>query len=104
AGFRYSSVQSKIASVIRPTRTQSRFCDGTPQHTALFWFLRNWLLVVKNRKLSSRNCRRFCNCQSNEEPQDSTDFHYRLATISISITYNQQISTSFNWQWNLVRD
>src|ERR1019366_2969616 len=32
------------------------------------------------------NRRQFCNCQSHREPQDSTDFHYRLLTISISIT------------------
>src|ERR1035441_7784011 len=52
----------------------------------------------------SRNCRQFCNCQSHREPQDSTDFDYRLVTISISITYNQQISTSFTKHWNVVRD
>src|ERR1035437_5571150 len=48
--------------------------------------------------------RRNCNCQSLQEPQSSTAFHYWHATGSISISYKPQLSTDFNNLWNLVRD
>jgi hypothetical protein len=49
-------------------------------------------------------CRQICNCQSLKEPHTSIAFNERLATGSISITYDQRMSTSFNTLWNLVRD
>ena len=49
-------------------------------------------------------CRQNCNCQSLKEPQSSITFYKRPTTGSISITYNQRISTSFTRHWNLVRD
>jgi hypothetical protein len=42
------------------------------------------------------NCRRFCSCQSLKEPQSPMDFNERFATVSISISYEQQNSTAFN--------
>ena len=42
--------------------------------------------IVSGEGFTLFDCRQFCNCQSLKEPQDSTDFHYRFATISISIT------------------
>jgi hypothetical protein len=42
------------------------------------------------------DCRRFCSCQSLNQPQSSTTFNERRATGSISINYEQQNSTAFN--------
>jgi len=51
-----------------------------------------------------RDCRRFCTRQSLKEPQSPTALNERFATGSISINWEQQNSTAFNWVLNLVRD
>jgi hypothetical protein len=50
------------------------------------------------------SCRRFCVRESLRLQQIATAFNDRLATSSISITQEPQISTDVNNVWNLVRD
>ncbi len=50
------------------------------------------------------HCRQICDSESLRLQQIAAAFNERLATGSISISYEQQIPTGFNTRWNLVRD
>src|SRR5579872_1688828 len=62
------------------------------------------VLKLAGPRDSKGTCRRFCSCQSLKELQDSAAFNKQPATGSISTSYEQLISASFNKVLNVVRD
>src|SRR6185437_9552697 len=68
------------------------------------WIVGNPEVISQKPPGLFQPCRRFCSCQSLEEPQSSMSFNERPATNSISINYEPKNSAAFNRSWNLVRD
>src|SRR6185437_2951233 len=57
--------------------------------------------TVSGRGFTSLQCRRFCSTEIQNEPQSSREISCSPATLSISITYNQQNSIDFSTNGNL---